>query len=212
MKEQLNKIYDYYYFKRQDEFWKNQALKKLPVLINATNLLSCGEDLGMLPYCVPEVMKELDMLSLEIQRMPKEMGMEFGKLYKNPYLSVCTTSTHDMNTIRAWWEEDRARTQRYFNNELNQYGMAPLFCEPWICQQIIEKHLNCPSMLVILPIQDWMSLNGNLRWKETFSERINDPSNQNNYWRYRMHVKIEDLTNNEEFNQSIRGLISQSGR
>jgi len=212
MKEQLNKIYDYYYFKRQDEFWKNQALKKLPVLTNATNLLSCGEDLGMLPYCVPEVMKELDMLSLEIQRMPKEMGMEFGKLYKNPYLSVCTTSTHDMNTIRAWWEEDRARTQRYFNNELNQYGMAPLFCEPWICQQIIEQHLNCPSMLVILPIQDWMSLNGNLRWKETFSERINDPSNPNNYWRYRMHVKIEDLTNNEEFNQSIRGLISQSGR
>ena len=211
-KEILSKIYDYYYYRRQDEFWKEQALKRLPSLTNATNLLSCGEDLGMLPFCVPEVMKELEMLSLEIQRMPKEMGKEFGDLSKNPYLSVCTTSTHDMSTMRAWWEEDRARTQRFFNNELNQYGMAPLFCEPWICQQIIEKHLNCPSMWVILPIQDWISIDGNIRWKETFSERINDPANPNNYWRYRLHLNIDELAKNEVLKSNIRSIISQSGR
>lgn len=211
-KEQMNRLYSYYYYQRQDAFWEKQAMEKLPALTNATNLLACGEDLGMVPACVPQVMERLGMLSLEIQRMPKEMGMEFGRLDRNPYLSVSTTSTHDMSTMRAWWEEDKARTQRYFNNELNQYGMAPIFCEPWICQQIIERHLNSPSIFVILPIQDWMALDGDLRWKETFSERINDPANPNNYWRYRMHITLERLIEAKNLSSTIKSIISQSGR
>lgn len=211
-KEKMNRLYAYYYYQRQDAFWESQAMEKLPALTNATNLLACGEDLGMVPACVPQVMAKLGMLSLEIQRMPKEMGIEFGRLEHNPYLSVSTTSTHDMSTMRAWWEEDKARTQRYFNNDLNQYGMAPIFCEPWICQQIIERHLACPSMFVILPIQDWMALDGNLRWKETFSERINDPANPNNYWRYRMHITIERLIEDSYLTTNVRSIINQSGR
>lgn len=211
-KELMNKLYSYYYYQRQDSFWEKQAMEKLPALTNATNLLACGEDLGMVPTCVPQVMAKLGMLSLEIQRMPKEMGIEFGRLEHNPYLSVSTTSTHDMSTMRAWWEEDKARTQRYFNNELNQYGMAPIFCEPWICQQIIERHLNSPSMFVILPIQDWMAMDGDLRWKETFSERINDPANPNNYWRYRMHITLERLIESQNLAYTIKSIISQSRR
>ena len=211
-KEQMNRLYSYYYYQRQDAFWKDQAMEKLPALTNATNLLACGEDLGMVPTCVPQVMDQLGILSLEIQRMPKEMGVEFGRLERNPYLSVSTTSTHDMSTMRSWWEEDRARTQRYFNNELNQYGMAPLFCEPWICQQIIERHLASPSIFVILPLQDWMALDGDLRWKETASERINDPANPNNYWRYRMHITLERLIEDSNLSYTIRSIISQSKR
>ena len=141
----------------------------------------------MLPFCVPEVMEKLEMLSLEIQRMPKEMGKEFGDLSKNPYLSVCTTSTHDMSTMRAWWEEDRARTHRYFNNELNQYGMAPLFCEPWICQQIIEKHMNCRHW-VITSIQigfHWREITG-----KEFSEDKHPPTEH--YWDNRF-TSIDEL-------------------
>lgn len=211
-KERMNRLYSYYYYQRQDSFWKSQAMEKLPTLTNATDLLACGEDLGMVPACVPQVMADLGMLSLEIQRMPKEMGVEFGRIERNPYLSVCTTSTHDMSTMRAWWEEDRARTQRFFNNELNQYGIAPIFCEPWICQQIIERHLTSPSMFVILPIQDWMAMDGNLRWKETFSERINDPANPNNYWKYWMHITLEHLIKNENLAITIKTIIKQSKR
>ena len=32
-----------------------------------------------------------------------------------------------MSTIRGWWEEDRNKTQRFFNYELGQWGDAPLF-------------------------------------------------------------------------------------
>ncbi len=137
--EALNKLYDYYYYSRHNEFWKEQALQKLPPLIHSTSMLVCGEDLGMIPRSVPGVMSQLEILSLEIQRMPKQPDVEFEVLDTIPYLSVCSPSTHDMSTIRGWWEEDSRRTQRYFNNVLHEYGQAPIFCEPWICREIIEK-------------------------------------------------------------------------
>jgi 4-alpha-glucanotransferase len=52
-----------------------EAMHKLPYLKRATNMLICGEDLGMVPHCVPDVMEQLGILSLEIQRMPKKSGI-----------------------------------------------------------------------------------------------------------------------------------------
>ncbi len=211
-KEALNKLYVYYYYTRHNEFWKNQALEKLPPLINSTNMMVCGEDLGMIPHCVPQVMSQLEILTLEIQRMPKQIDVEFEVLENIPYLSVCTSSTHDMSTIRAWWEEDHQRTQRYFNNVLHEYGLAPMFCEPWICQQIVEKHLYSPAMWVIFPFQDWIGMDGGLRWKQTFNERINDPANPDNHWKYRMHLNLEDLLKQDDFNRLMKTMIKQAGR
>jgi 4-alpha-glucanotransferase len=211
-KEAFNKLYVYFYYERHNEFWKEQALKKLPHLIDATEMLVFGEDLGMIPHSVPEVMSQLEILSLEIQRMPKQMDIEFELLENIPYLSVCTTSTHDMSTLRAWWEEDTPRTQRYFNNVLHEYGVAPIFCEPWICQQIIEKHLCSPAMWTIIPFQDWISVDGELRWKQTFNERINDPANPENHWKYRMHITLEELLKKDDFNSLIKSMVSQAGR
>lgn len=212
LKSNLMNLYEYFYYRRHDDFWKEEAIKKLNLLTRCTNMMVCGEDLGMVPGCVPSVMNELEILSLEIQRMPKEMYVEFGHLERVPYQSVCTTSTHDMSTIRQWWEEDRGVAQRYFNNELKQYGEAPNTCEPWICQLIIEKHLASPAAWVILPIQDWMSMDGVVRNEDTMSERINDPANPDNYWRYRMHLTLEELLSKNDFNQLVKNIISHNGR
>ncbi len=212
LQNKLRDIYEDFYYHRHNDFWKASAEKKLTPIIESTDMMVCGEDLGMVPMCVPTVMSDLEILSLEIQRMPKEPYVEFGTLSKVPKTSVCTTSTHDMSTMRQWWEEDRSSVQRYFGNELHQYGTAPQFCEPWICRLIIENHLKSPASWVILPIQDWMATDGNVRWDQTFKERINDPGNPNNYWRYRMHIKIEDLIKNENFNEVIRHLIQEGGR
>ena len=212
LQKSMKDIYEYFYYRRHNEFWREEAIKKLTPLINSTNMMVCGEDLGMVPQCVPSLMNELEILSLEIQRMPKEMYTEFGNLSKMPERSVCTTSTHDMSTMRQWWEEERDSIQRYFSNELRQFGEAPLFCEPWICQQIIENHLNSPAAWVILPLQDWMATDGKVRWDKTFNERINDPGNPDNYWRYRMHIRLEDLLHDEEFNDRIQHLIQASNR
>ena len=156
----FNRLYDEFFYKRHDEFWKQEALKKLPPLISSTRMLVCGEDLGMIPHCVPEVMHKLQILSLEIQRMPKEANHNFADTWHYPYLSVCTTSTHDMSTLRAWWEENREQTQQFYNHVLHLQGEAPTYCEPWICEKIIDMQLESPSMWVILPLQDWLSTDG----------------------------------------------------
>ena len=205
-------LYWNYFYQRHNEFWKEQGYKRLTPLISCTDMLVCGEDLGMIPHSVPEVMAKLQILSLEIERMPKESQVEFTNLKQLPYHSVCTTSTHDMTTIRAWWLEDREKIQRYYNQVLQEEGDAPVDCSVAICKQIIKNHLDSPSMLTIIPFQDWLSIDEQLRRADCESERINIPANTKNYWRYRMHITIEKLLDSETLNAAIRELIEDSGR
>jgi 4-alpha-glucanotransferase len=208
----LRELYVNYFYRRQDAFWMKEAMKKLPALKRSTNMLICGEDLGMVPHCVPDVMKQLGILSLEIQRMPKDPNREFFHPADAPYLSVVTPSTHDMSTVRAWWEEDRERTQRFFNFQLGQWGDAPYFAEAWINKVIIMQHLHSPGMWVIFQLQDWLGMSEKLRREKPQEERINVPANPKNYWRYRMHIPLEQLIKEKEFNEEIREYVYSSGR
>ncbi len=210
--QRLKDIYINYFYRRQDHFWREEALKKLPALKRATNMLVCGEDLGMVPDCVPDVMKQLGILSLEIQRMPKDPTREFFHPADAPYLSVVTPSTHDMSTIRGWWEEDRGRTQRFFNHELGQWGDAPFFCEPWINKAIVIQHLYSPAMWSIFQLQDLLGMSESLRRENPHDERINVPANPKNYWKYRMHLSLEDLIKSKGFNEELKTYIHASGR
>lgn len=211
-KWQFNQLYDDFFYRRHNEFWKRQALVKLPELLGATGMLACGEDLGMIPACVPEVMEAQRILSLEIQRMPKDPSQTFGDPARYPYKSVCTTSTHDMNPIRAWWTEDRALTRRYYNEVLGRPGEAPQACGPDICTQIILQHLASPAMLVILPLQDWLGMDAALSYDRPEEERINIPAISRHYWRYRMHLSVESLLGQTEFNDKLRAMLSGSCR
>lgn len=208
----FNRLYNDFFYHRHNDFWYGKAMWKLPPLLDATGMLACGEDLGMIPDCVPAVMHQLEILSLEIQRMPKDPKSEFGDTWHYPYFSVCTSSTHDMGGIRAWWESDPAQSQRYFNNVLHEFGQAPYYAEPWICDKILWLQLASPSMLCIIPLQDWLSADGDLRRQDPREEQINEPSNPTHYWRYRMHLTVEQLQQEHNFNAALRDKISQSGR
>ena len=208
----FNRMYDDFFYKRHDEFWKQEAMKKLPPLISSTQMLVCGEDLGMIPHCVPEVMHKLQILSLEIQRMPKEPSRDFADTGHYPYLSVCTTSTHDMSNLRSWWEENRELTQLYYNQVLHLQGEAPVYCDPWICEKIIDMQLQSPSMWVILPLHDWLSMDGTIRRQNPQEERINVPANPRYYWRYRMHLTLEKLLEKQSFNQMVKWKINYFDR
>lgn len=210
--EKFNSIYNHFYYHRNDHYWHHLAMRKLPSLITSNNMLVCGEDLGMIPNCVPKTMRELSILSLEIQRMPKDPKVRFGDPKNYPYLSVCSTGTHDTSTLRAWWEENVDLSKNYYYDYLGNGGDLPLYCEPWICKQIILDHLNSPSMLAIFPLQDWLSINSQLRRENPNDERINVPSNPKHYWRYRMHLTIEELNKQSDFKNEIIELINNSGR
>lgn len=210
--EAFNHLYNHYYYQRHNEFWYHEAMKKLPVLTQSTPMLVCGEDLGMVPDCVSWVMNELQILSLEIQRMPKAIGREFGCLNEYPFRSVCTIGTHDMTTLRGWWEEDAALTERFYHNELHHWGEVPKHAPGWLCKEIIEQHLQSPSMLCVLAWQDWTSIDESLRNPDVQAERINVPANPHNYWQWRMHITLEELMQADELNDAIRQMIQSSDR
>ena len=213
LKGAFNELYDDFFYRRHNAFWKESAMRKLPALLDSTGMLACGEDLGMIPACVPEVMRDLRILSLEIQRMPKASGKAFDDPSLYPYLSVCATGTHDTSTLRGWWEEDPAMSERFFHEILHCEGKAPFLCEPWLCEKIVNQHLASPSMLCVLPLQDWMSIDGTVRYQgDPKDERINIPAISNHYWRWRMHLSLEDLLSRTSFNARLHSLISSSGR
>ena len=208
----LRDLYVDYFFRRQDDFWMREAMQKLPALKRETNMLICGEDLGMVPACVPEVMRDLGFLSLEIQRMPKAMGAEFSRPADAPYLSVVTPSTHDMSTIRGWWVEDGTLTQKFFERELGGHGEAPREATPEIVEAVVRQHLGSPAMWSIFQLQDLLGIDGHLRRADVEAERINVPAIPNYYWRYRLHLTLEQLRKKKEFNSRLADLLRENGR
>ncbi len=207
----IDQLYDDYYFKRHDTFWQQQAMWKLPALIQATNMFICGEDLGMIPNSVPTVMHDLNIVALKIQRMP-DGGTEFGETAEYPYPSVCSPSCHDISTIRGWWESDYAMAQRFYEKSLGKTGIAPKECTPEIVEAINEQHFTAPSMWAIFPIQDLVGMNGTLRRQNAAAEQINEPSNPKHYWRFRFHLPLEQLIGEGKLNEKIERMVRYSGR
>ena len=211
-KERFNDLYNDFFYRRHNDFWGALAMEKLPALVEATNMMCCGEDLGMVPACVGPVMTNLGILSLEVQRMPKDPSIEFGYTNLYPYKCVCTTGSHDTSTIRGWWHEDRAITQSYYNQILWKQGEAPADASGDICATIVNNHLASPAIWTILPLQDWLAMDEGVRKADAESERINIPAIPNHYWRYRMHMTLEELLGMEALNGRIAEMIRNNRR
>ena len=211
-KQRFNRLYDDFFYHRNDHFWQEQAMKKLPRLIEATRMLVCAEDLGMIPQCVPTVLNDLRILSLEVQSMPKEYGQRFGHPERYPYRSVCTIDSHDMPTLRMWWDEDYDRAQEYYSTMLGRRDEAPHPLPAWLARDIMLRNLQSESMLCILSLQDWLAISDELRLADASAERINIPANPNHYWRYRMHITIDEMLANHRFCDDVAEMIKQSGR
>lgn len=210
-KKVLYDLYHDYFFRRQDHLWYEKAMEKLPVILNATEMLICGEDLGLVPACVPVVMDELAIIALKVQRMPSE-NIPFYNPKNASYLNVVTASSHDSSTLRQWWKEDPALTQKYFNQQLIQYGKSPEELGSHLAEIIMKQHLYNDAMLAIFPIQEFLATDERLTNENMDHERINNPAVFPHYWRYRMHLKLEDLKNENSFNEKIANWIKDSGR
>ena len=181
--ERFGALYNDFFYHRHDEFWRRNAEKKLPELLGATGMLACGEDLGMVPDCVPGVMDREKILSLKMR------GMEQEGEWK--YLSVCATSSHDMETLRMQCAEDP---------------------KPWEVRRMLWDFLDSPSMLAIFPLQDWVAMDPQLRRPDRMAERINEPANPHHHWRFRIHFDLHELLKASELNVAVEGMIKDSRR
>ena len=208
----LNRLFDEYFFNKQNVLWEKEGIKKLQALKNSTDMLICAEDLGMVPQMVEGVLLNMQMLALEVQRMPKKINELFSNPKQSPYLSVVTPSTHDMATIREWWEEDRKSIREFYNQQLGHGGDAPYYAEPWVCKDVVKQHLNSPAMWAVFLLQDLLAIDGELRIEDPKNERINQPANPDHYWNYRMHITLEQMQGATSFIDSLKTMIQDSGR
>ena len=188
-KQAIDRIYEDFYYHRHNEFWKQKALEKLPALVNATKMIACGEDLGMIPACVPEVMQRLGIMSLEVQRMPKVFGHQFVQTEDLPENCVYTTGTHDMPTLRGWLAEDKVRTRQFLDN----LNLDDRKITAKTLKKIMEKHQDSPSKWNIYPLQDLLDLDEKNWSPNPADDQINVPSNAKNQWKWRMKISIENL-------------------
>jgi 4-alpha-glucanotransferase len=211
-KSLLDKLYHTYFFEMQNDLWKKEGEIKLQMMTDSTTMLLCAEDLGMVPDFTDEVLKNLDILSLQVQQMPKDSASSYSDTAKAKYESIVMPATHDMSPMRLWWEENKETTQSFYNEILQEYGTAPHYCEPWVCKKIIEKHLQSPAMWSIFLMQDILALNGDIRLENPADERINVPANPNHVWNYRMHISLEDLMKQQSLNDDLKAMIKGNGR
>jgi 4-alpha-glucanotransferase len=211
VKRLLDDLYVDYFHRRQEDFWQARGYEKLPVMRRASTMLLCGEDLGMVPDCVPGVMRELGILSLEIQRMPKSSKVEFADPARAPYLSVVSPSTHDMPTLRGWWREDQEATG-HFAWQMLGVAFPPLELTAELATRILWQHLHSPAMWAVFPLQDLLAIDEELRTPDPDAERINVPSITPYYWRYRTHLALDELAAADAFNARIKWLLQTSGR
>ena len=215
----FDRLHEDFYYVRHNAFWANEAMKKIPAVIDYEGnhpldggMLPCAEDLGMIPASVKGVLEQLHILSLEIQRMPKAWGVRFGNPADYPYMSVATPGTHDMSPFRLWWHESEEQTQAYWRDMLHRQGPAPAEAPADACEQMVAQHLDAPSMLCLIALQDLLGMDNQLRHPHPEQEQINCPADPNHYWRYRMHLTIEELAAHTPFNEKLRALIKRAGR
>ncbi len=185
------RLHEDFFYHRHNGFWRDSALKKLPALVNATSMLACAEDLGMIPACVPEVLDSQRILALEVQRMPKEFGVPLANPASYGWMNVATTSTHDMPPLRLWLRQQNAKDT------------------PEACLEFINAHVQSPAMLTVLPIQDWLAISRELRRHSPTEEQINIPADPKHYWRYRLHIPLETIINSASFRNSVARLTAQ---
>ena len=199
-----NRIYEYFFYERHNSFWTEESYKKLPPIICATSMLACAEDLGMIPTCVPKVLKDLNILTLEIETMPKTPNTLFSDLAKVPFYSVDTIATHDMAPLRLWWKQNPDSANKYWHTILHKQNQAPALLSPQDCELIIRHHMKSNSLLSIISLQDWLGIDEMMRAENLEKEQINHPEIPKYYWRWRMKPTIEQLYSNKELTQRIK--------
>ncbi len=212
--EQWQELKNDYFYKRHNELWRVTAKERLEALLNSSEMLACAEDLGMLADSVPEVLSELEILSLDLERMPKTIAQtQWTNIKQLPYLSICTTSTHDMPSLRAWWKNLSKEEQKQYIRLILREDSSIINNKTKLFTAIIRNHLRASSVAVILPFADYLSFAPKLSKQEAEEEQINHPDNPNQKWCYRMPFAIDSQAKGVlDWQEQVAQIIQEEGR
>lgn len=188
--------------------WAEHGRRLLSFMRESTDMLTCAEDLGVVPEAVPRVLAELDVLSLRIPRWSHywdQPGQPLIPLEEYPEASVCAPSVHDTSTMRGWWEKESGREQLW--HATGQAGPCPSTFDPATARAVFRGLARCSSRILVFQLQDLLSLTPELIHADPDEERINIPGTSNRFnWTWRMPTRIEDLKNHPVLAKEIRAM------
>ena len=159
-----------------EELWQKNGDKLLRFMLETVPMLTCAEDLGVVPDCVPQTLSNLGILGLKIPRWArdwKQNGQPYFRVEDYPFLSVCAPSVHDTSTLREWWEREQEKwgfwsSMKFSEPCPDQYSTETAF-------KVISRLLETGSALCMFQIQDLFALENRYRVDDAASERINIP-------------------------------------
>jgi len=203
-----------------ERLWKEQAEELLGTLTAAVDMLACAEDLGTIPESVPGVLASLKILGLKVirwERLWNEQGQPFRKIDEYPSLSVATPSVHDSSTLRGWWEQEGGANDflSAWNPEYSGYpaGTAEAFRKgygPEAAFFALKTMARASSSVLVLPVQDILTLSADFYKTGSDEERINVPGSVNAFnWTYRLPVSIEELQKNKELISALTDVLKE---
>ncbi len=207
----LERLYHYYFGSMQQQLWRERGQEHLSFMRKATTMLLCAEDLGFVPPVTGSLLDANGILSLWIQRMSRDDGHNFSDLTKAPYLGVVTPSTHDMPGIADWWNDPDTSRKWFMDQVLELDEEAPEEITPAIAARIIYQHLESNAMWAVFLPHDILAMDENYI-ASCAKQRINDPSDNEHIWNYRMPWDCKQLAKDNSLLNTLKKLIRNAGR
>ncbi|MEM1092971.1 MAG: 4-alpha-glucanotransferase [Bacteroidota bacterium] len=198
-----------------DGLWADHGRELLQMMLEATPMLACAEDLGAVPPCVPRVLDELGILSLYVERWARRFDVP-GQPYIAPATyraeAVATVSVHDSSTLRGWWHEEQLDRDGYALN-IGWGDAVPAVMTPALVEAILQHQLDGAAKLVFFQLQDWLALDASLYLLSPDDERVNIPGTTNDFnWTYRMPVTLEHILTADTLNATASRLAQRGDR
>jgi 4-alpha-glucanotransferase len=185
--------------RREQPMQHEQGRRILTALKEGCSMLPCAEDLGVVPDYVRPTLAELGILSLKVYRWEAENNIPKDPA-GYPYLSLATSSVHDSSNLREWLASEPAHITgiQVHNGSATEQQIA----------EFLRRLYTSPSMIVMIPLQDLLALDGALRG-DAREERINVPGTVSDFnWTYRMPLTLEKLLSEQKLREAVRQLVA----
>lgn len=200
------KAVDGFFLPQDQSMWIPQGEKILSMMLEASNMLPIGEDLGDVPPAVRDCMKRLGICGTKVMRWEKNWDGDksFIKPADYPELSMTTLSTHDSEPLEVWWDNCPGEAEE-FCAALNIPYTTLL--TPETRRNVVTASHRTNSLFHINLLQEYLDVFNDLTWEDPEDDRINIPGTvQESNWTYRFLPTLQEIIAHKELKTFMRAI------
>ena len=186
-----------------------QGEKILEMMVASSPMLPIGEDLGIVPDEVRSCMSRLNICGTKVMRWERKWNEDnrFLKPEEYPALSLTTVSTHDSETVKLWWRDQKIEAMDYaeekkfvYNDDITDDQLT----------EILRESLHTKSLFHINLLQEYLNLVKEFTFDDLEDERVNVPGTVSDFnWTFRYLKPVEDIVENKELKTKIKNLLKK---